>query len=123
MKKGLSVLVILAALVALVGCGFAASTLVGTTWEERAGNFTITWVFGPDRVLTKTTKVETSIGSTTSTPVTCEYSVSGDKLFITEDDTTTEYTVVKTVSTDKTYYLEIKNSEGETLKTLYPAVN
>ncbi len=122
MKKGLSVLVILAALVALVGCGFAASTLVGSTWEERAGNSTITWEFGKDGVLAKTTKVETAMGgSTTFPPVTCEYSVSGDKLFITEDDTTTEYTVVKTVSTDKTYYLEIKNGKGETLKTLYPA--
>ena len=120
MKKGLSVLVILAALVALVGCGFAASTLVGSTWEERAGNSTITWVFGKDGVLTTTTTTTTSIGSYTSAPVTCEYSVSGDKLFITEDATTTEYKVVKTLSSDKSYYLEIKNGKGETLKTLYP---
>ena len=117
MKKGLSVLVILAASVALVGCGFAASTLVGTTWEERAGNSTITWAFGTDGVL----KVETSIGSTTFTPKTCEYSVSGDKLSIKNGDTSTEYTVVKTASTDKTYYLELKDSDGNTVKKLYPA--
>ena len=119
MKKGLSVLVILAALVALVGCG-AASTLTGTIWEERAGNSTITWAFGKDGVLTKTTTVETGIGNTTFTPVTCEYSVSGDKLSIKEGDTSTEYTVVKTVSTDKTYFLELKNSDGDAVKKLYP---
>ena len=121
MKKGLSVLVILAALVALVGCGFAASTLKGTTWEERAGNSTITWAFGTDGFLTKTEKVETSIGSTTFPPKTCEYSVSGDKLSIKNGDTSTEYTVVKTASTDKTYYLELKDSDGNTVKKLYPA--
>ena len=114
MKKALSVLVVLAALVALVGCG-TASTLTGTTWKESEGNLTITWEFGKDGFLTKTTTLETAIG-VSSNSVKYEYTVSGDKLSIKDDE---EYTVVKTVSSDKTYYLELKNSDGD-IKKLYP---
>ncbi|MCR5699439.1 MAG: hypothetical protein K6G52_07335 [Treponemataceae bacterium] len=117
MKKALSVLVILAALVALVGCG-AASTLPGTTWKDSTG--VVTYKFGEDGNLTVTSSV-TIAGLTTSSTTTYAYTVSGDKLSIKDGDTTTEYTVVKTTSSDGTYYLEIKNSDGNTEMTLYPA--
>ena len=117
MKKALSVLVILAALVALVGCG-VASSLPGTTWKDSTG--AVTYEFGTDGTLKVTTAV-TALGITTSSTSQYEYTVSGDKLSIKSGDTTTEYTVVKTTSSDGTYFLEIKNSDGNTEMKLYPA--
>jgi len=71
MKKTLSVLVILAALVALVGCG-VASTLPGTTWKDSTG--TITYTFGTDGILTITTTVTvTVLGVTNSSSSTSQY--------------------------------------------------
>ena len=118
MKKFLSAMAALVLLVALVGC--AATFLPGSSWKNSTGN--ITYTFGKDGVLTITTTVAVG-GLSTSTNATYDYTVSGDKLYVKSGDTTTEYTVVKTSSSDGTFYIELKDSDGNTQTTLYPITN
>ncbi len=107
-------LALVASIFAFVACG-AASFIPGSTWEiNDLGSLLVdsrTWTFETDGSIT----VTTVSGNTTNTSKSSyTYSVSGNSIFLKSGDTTTEYTVVKTASSDGSYTMEFKNSNGST---------
>ncbi|MCR4789659.1 MAG: hypothetical protein K5839_01115 [Treponemataceae bacterium] len=113
----MTVIATLLAVALVFGC--AAMTLVGNTYYSEDGS--ITYVFGTDGVLT-TTSTTTVLGVTGSISDECQYTVSGNTLSIIEEDGDTTTTTNYTVSTAKKSgraCLEILDSDGNVVNTLY----
>ena len=118
MKKFLSIFAIAAVLLAFVGCG-TASLLPGTTWEWIAEPYSETWEFKRDGNL-KVTKTYDVVGdvSTVSTK-TYTYSTQKDTLTIVDSEgTSTDYTVVESIATNKVITLTLLDADGEEYRVL-----